>query len=302
MRSSSRKTRSRTATRSRSKKPPSAGKHIRKAGLDFTLGSVLARAGQRLRARDLALLAAGDLPVRVRAPSPARGTCRHRRRTLAARHPAQARRHRRIVRVRIKRDDRELGRRADRSRHSARHGRSGERPARTRQRRRSHRHHGRRFRRRPRPRAHSPSAQRLRARFLEDRDASRQAAHLRTSRATTPFLGLPGNPVSSFVCAILFLKPAIAAMLGETRKSGLRTARIARSLPANDTRQDYLRAGLAFRDGEWWAEPFAVQDFSMQSAFAAADCLIVRAPHATGRRRWRRSRRASARRRLNPTS
>jgi len=96
----------------------------------------------------------------------------------------------------------------------------------------------------------------------------------------TPFLGLPGNPVSSFVCAILFLKPAIAAMLGETKKSELRAARIAKSLPANDTRQDYVRASLAFRDGEWWTEPFAVQDSSMQSAFAAADCLIVRAPHA----------------------
>ena len=97
---------------------------------------------------------------------------------------------------------------------------------------------------------------------------------------TTPFLGLPGNPVSSFVCAILFLKPAIAAMLGQTKKSELRAARIARSLPANDVRQDYIRASLTFRDDEWWTEPFAVQDSSMQSAFAAADCLIVRAPRA----------------------
>jgi len=38
------------------------GRHIRKAGLDFTRGSILAPAGRRLRARDLALLAAGDLP------------------------------------------------------------------------------------------------------------------------------------------------------------------------------------------------------------------------------------------------
>jgi len=96
----------------------------------------------------------------------------------------------------------------------------------------------------------------------------------------TPFLGLPGNPVSSFVCAILFLKPALAAMLGETRKTQFRPARLVRGLPANDSRQDYLRASLTFRDSEWWAEPFAVQDSSMQSAFASADCLIVRAPHA----------------------
>jgi molybdopterin molybdotransferase len=96
----------------------------------------------------------------------------------------------------------------------------------------------------------------------------------------TPFLGLPGNPVSSFVCAILFLKPAIAAMLGETKKDETRVARSSRELPANDVRQDYLRARLVLRDGDWWAEPFAVQDSSMQSAFAAADCLILRAPRA----------------------
>jgi molybdopterin molybdotransferase len=97
---------------------------------------------------------------------------------------------------------------------------------------------------------------------------------------TTPFLGLPGNPVSSFVYAILFVKPALAAMLRQTRKYPLRPARLARALPANDSRQDYLRAELSLKDGEWWAEPFAVQDSSMQSAFVAADCLVLRAPHA----------------------
>jgi molybdopterin molybdotransferase len=96
----------------------------------------------------------------------------------------------------------------------------------------------------------------------------------------TPLLGLPGNPVSSFVCAILFLRPALATMLGETMNNGLRTARLVGALHANDVRQDYLRASLAYRDGEWWTEPFVVQDSSMQSAFATAGCLIVRAPGA----------------------
>ena len=96
----------------------------------------------------------------------------------------------------------------------------------------------------------------------------------------TPFLGLPGNPVSSLVCSILFLKPALAAMLGETSRSTLRAVRLERDLPANDSRQDYLRARLVMRDGEAWVEPFAVQDSSMQNAFASADCLIVRTPLA----------------------
>ena len=96
----------------------------------------------------------------------------------------------------------------------------------------------------------------------------------------TPLLGLPGNPVSTMVCAILFVKPAIAALLGTDTATPLRAARLARPLAANDLRQDYVRAKLAWRDGEPWVEAFAVQDSSMLSALADADALIVRAPHA----------------------
>jgi molybdopterin molybdotransferase len=97
---------------------------------------------------------------------------------------------------------------------------------------------------------------------------------------TTPFFGLPGNPVSTFVCAILFVRPALAAMLGEEPRALLRSARLATPLHANDTRQDYLRARISVRDGELWAEPFATQDSSMMSVFAQADGLILRPPHA----------------------
>lgn len=96
----------------------------------------------------------------------------------------------------------------------------------------------------------------------------------------TPFLGLPGNPVSSMVCALLFLRPAISAMLGMTTKAPLQQARLTGSLKANDGRQDYLRAACEWRDGELWARPFPAQDSSMQKLFAEADALIVRKPHA----------------------
>jgi molybdopterin molybdotransferase len=96
----------------------------------------------------------------------------------------------------------------------------------------------------------------------------------------TPLLGLPGNPVSTLVCARLFLKPAILTMLGTSTDEPALTARLARDLPANDARQDYLRAKIDIRDGERWADPFAVQDSSMLSPLAAADALVIRAPHA----------------------
>jgi molybdopterin molybdotransferase len=95
-----------------------------------------------------------------------------------------------------------------------------------------------------------------------------------------PFLGLPGNPVSGYVCALLFLRPLIAALLGRTFEQAKVYVRLAGSLAGNDSRQEYIRARLVQRDREYWAEPFALQDSSMQSALAAADVLIVRAPHA----------------------
>ncbi|HWE07208.1 MAG TPA: gephyrin-like molybdotransferase Glp [Rhizomicrobium sp.] len=95
-----------------------------------------------------------------------------------------------------------------------------------------------------------------------------------------PLLGLPGNPVSSYVCAVLFLQPLIAGLLGVSFSRPLQQARLAGALPANDARQDYLRGRLIRRDGELWVEPFTIQDSSMQSALAAADALIVRRPHA----------------------
>ena len=96
----------------------------------------------------------------------------------------------------------------------------------------------------------------------------------------TPLLGLPGNPVSTLVCAILFVKPAIAAMLGTPCETGMLAAKLVRDLPANGARQDYMRAKLSRQGGECWAEAFAVQDSSMLTTMAQADALIVRAPDA----------------------
>ncbi len=99
-----------------------------------------------------------------------------------------------------------------------------------------------------------------------------------------PLIGLPGNPVSAMVCAILFVRPAILAMLGALCADLLRTARLTAPLKANGKRQDYVRAKLSVSEGVLMAEPFVLQDSSMQKVFARADALIVRpvdAPPAT---------------------
>jgi len=97
-----------------------------------------------------------------------------------------------------------------------------------------------------------------------------------------PFLGFPGNPVSTMVCAVVYLRPAIDAMLGVDNGGFKETiARLACDLNANDERQDYLRVRLA-RDGKGnlTAAPFSKQDSSMISIFSQADGLLIRPPHA----------------------
>jgi molybdopterin molybdotransferase len=94
-----------------------------------------------------------------------------------------------------------------------------------------------------------------------------------------PVLGLPGNPVSSYVCAVLFLGPAMAAMAGlPVTAPVFERARLQGSLPANDQREDYLRATLDWRDGGWAADPFARQDSAMLAPLARADALLRRPP------------------------
>lgn len=95
-------------------------------------------------------------------------------------------------------------------------------------------------------------------------------------------MGLPGNPVSALVCARLFLKPLLDAMLGLESHDGLVSARLGSAMKENDARQDYVRAFLETGpDGSRTATPFARQDSSMQRTFRQAHALIVRAPYAT---------------------
>ncbi|NQV48262.1 MAG: molybdopterin molybdotransferase MoeA [Rhodospirillaceae bacterium] len=93
-----------------------------------------------------------------------------------------------------------------------------------------------------------------------------------------PVLGMPGNPVSTGVCSVLFLKPALDAMLGIRKTDApAQTAVLGSDLGENDKRQDYIRAGLApGADGDLVATPLGKQDSAMQARFAAADCLIIR--------------------------
>jgi molybdopterin molybdotransferase len=95
-------------------------------------------------------------------------------------------------------------------------------------------------------------------------------------------IGLPGNPVSSYVCGFLFLVPLIRALSGRsTVHHRFETALLGRNVAANDLREDYLRARLEIRaDGALIATPVNHQDSSLLGNLAAARALVIRAPFA----------------------
>jgi len=94
-------------------------------------------------------------------------------------------------------------------------------------------------------------------------------------------LGVPGNPVSSYVCTFLFLLPLIRRLAG---RSDLHAqplvANLGRALPQNDERAEYMRATLSKDADGWIATPFPNQDSSLMAPLAKADCLVIRDAHA----------------------
>lgn len=94
-----------------------------------------------------------------------------------------------------------------------------------------------------------------------------------------PMLGLPGNPVSSLVCAILFLLPAIRRLSGlPAAPPPAVLARLGAPLAANDHRADHLRATLDA--AAMTVTAFPRQDSALLRLLATADALILRPPHA----------------------
>jgi molybdopterin molybdotransferase len=94
-------------------------------------------------------------------------------------------------------------------------------------------------------------------------------------------LGVPGNPVSSYVCSFLFLVPLIRTLAGRKDIAHLpENAWLGSDLPANDERADYLRATLQPGPNGPLVTPLPAQDSSLMAPLARADCLLIREPHA----------------------
>ena len=95
-------------------------------------------------------------------------------------------------------------------------------------------------------------------------------------------IGVPGNPVSSYVCTLLFVVPLIRALSGRKFVHHVReSAVLGRDVGANDRREDYLRARLEERaDGTLVATSVNHQDSSLLANLSAAGALVIRPPFA----------------------
>lgn len=94
-------------------------------------------------------------------------------------------------------------------------------------------------------------------------------------------LGVPGNPVSSYVCAFLFLAPLIRTLSGRADvEQPAESVTLGRDLPENDERADYLRATLESGPDGPIATPVPVQDSSLMAPLARAGGLLIREPFA----------------------
>ena len=98
-------------------------------------------------------------------------------------------------------------------------------------------------------------------------------------------LGVPGNPVSSYVCAFLFLVPLLRRLAGRHDSDRVpEAALLGADMPANDERADYLRATLKAGPDGPVATPLPDQDSSLMAPLAKADCLLIREPDAPAAR------------------
>lgn len=259
---------------------PRPGRHIRRAGLDFRTGDEIMAAGGRIGVRDLALLAAADLAevvvhrrprIAVLAtgdelvrPGEARGPHQIVDAASFALHALIERAGGTAIDLGIARDDpQDLLARASRAQADLLVTLGGASVG------------------------DHDLISRVLAQGGADLDfwkiAMRPGKPLMFGRhGTTPLLGLPGNPVSSVVCAILFLLPAIARLSGLPGNGPVPADAVAHApFAANDRRQDYVRASAhSGPDGRLRVTPLPVQDSSQLSALARADVLVVRPPLA----------------------
>ncbi|MCR6672668.1 gephyrin-like molybdotransferase Glp [Devosia ginsengisoli] len=103
------------------------------------------------------------------------------------------------------------------------------------------------------------------------------------TRGRTLIFGLPGNPVSAMVTAMVFIRPALRAWLGYTGATTWRLP-LAGPTPPNSARRHFMRAQLVHGVDGPALLPIAQTDSGHTSSLAHADMLIVQPEHDPGQK------------------
>ncbi len=98
------------------------------------------------------------------------------------------------------------------------------------------------------------------------------------TRGTTLVFGLPGNPVSSFVTFLLFVRPALQALAGELPQARGTTARLAETVERNPGRTEALRCTLELREEGWWVRTTGSQGSHVLSSMLTAEAFALLPP------------------------
>ena len=96
----------------------------------------------------------------------------------------------------------------------------------------------------------------------------------------TLILGFPGNPVSTYVSALIFLKPLIDKYYKIKNKYIIKNGILEVSINKNDEREEYLRTKIIYKENNYYLKPHTKQDSSMTSSLSNSDGLIIRKPLA----------------------
>jgi molybdopterin molybdotransferase len=98
----------------------------------------------------------------------------------------------------------------------------------------------------------------------------------------TPFLGLPGNPVSTIITYLLVARPLILSLAGATPQPiPTHPARLEQAIAHQPGREEYQRGVTALKRGELWVRTSGDQSSNRLATFSGADCLI-RIPKSAG--------------------
>lgn len=101
------------------------------------------------------------------------------------------------------------------------------------------------------------------------------------TRGRTLVFGLPGNPVSAMVTAMVFLKPALRAWLGLAEPAMWKLP-LAAPTPPNSARRHFMRARVVQTDNGPALHPVSQTDSGHTSSLAGSDFLIVQPEHDPG--------------------